>query len=328
MRKVLITGGAGFIGSAFVRLLLGASFADKSLKRKTERFSLLLVDKLTYAGDLKRISEVRRGFKFYKTDICDKRRIKTIFRKEKPDIVVHFAAETHVDRSINDASPFIETNIKGTQVIMDACRKYRVNKFIFVSTDEVYGEIKNGKFTEYSAIKANSPYAASKAAADLLVQSYIRTYKFPAVIIRPCNNYGPWQYPEKLIPVAIKSVLKGGKVPVYARGQNIREWLYVDDCAKGILKIMESGMIGEIYNLGSGIESKNINTVKLILQCLGVSKNSYKFVNDRPGHDLRYSLDSSKVGKELEWKSAVSLKEGINRTVGWYLQHKSWLLSK
>ena len=150
-----------------------------------------MVDKLTYAGDLKRISEVRRGFKFYKTDICDKRRIKTIFRKEKPDIVVHFAAETHVDRSINDASPFIETNIKGTQVIMDACRKYRVNKFIFVSTDEVYGEIKNGKFTESSAIKANSPYAASKAAADLLVQSYVRTYKFPAVIIRPCNNYGP-----------------------------------------------------------------------------------------------------------------------------------------
>jgi len=328
MRKVLITGGAGFIGSAFVRLLLGASFADKSLKRKTERFSLLLVDKLTYAGDLKRISEVRRGFKFYKTDICDKRRIKTIFRKEKPDIVVHFAAETHVDRSINDASPFIETNIKGTQVIMDACRKYRVNKFIFVSTDEVYGEIKNGKFTEYSAIKANSPYAASKAAADLLVQSYIRTYKFPAVIIRPCNNYGPWQYPEKLIPVAIKSVLKGGKVPVYARGQNIREWLYVDDCAKGILKIMESGMIGEIYNLGSGIESKNINTVKLILQCFGVSKNSYKFVKDRPGHDLRYSLDSLKAKKELGWRSAVSLKEGINRTVGWYLQHKSWLLSK
>lgn len=310
--RILVTGGAGFIGSAFVRLLAGdVPFA--------------IVDKLTYAGDLKRLDEVKGEFKFYKTDICSKKQIEAIFSKEKPDIVVHFAAESHVDRSINDASPFIETNIKGTQVLLDASRKFKVKKFIFISTDEVYGEIANGKFTEKSPIKPNSPYAASKAAADLLTQAYIRTYNFPAIIIRPCNNYGPWQFPEKLIPVAIASVLKGGKVPVYAKGQNVREWLYVDDCARGILKIMQKGKIGEIYNLGSGIESKNINTVKLILQYLGVSQSRYKFVKDRPGHDLRYSLDCSKIKKELIWRPQVSFKEGLRLTVNWYLQHKTWL---
>jgi dTDP-glucose 4,6-dehydratase len=320
--RFLVTGGAGFIGSAFVRLL------NKGLSPKGT--VPVVVDKLTYAGDLNRMKGLSpKGsvpkYKFYKTDICNKKQIETIFSKEKPDIVIHFAAESHVDRSINDASPFIETNIKGTQILLDASRKYNVKKFIFISTDEVYGEIKNGKFSESSPIKPNSPYAASKASADLLVQAYIRTYKFPAVIVRPCNNYGPWQFPEKLIPVAIATVLKGGKVPVYAKGQNVREWLYVDDCARGILKIMQQGKIGEIYNLGSGIESKNINTVKLILQYLGVSQSRYKFVKDRPGHDLRYSLDCSKLKKELIWRPQVSFKEGLRLTVNWYLQHKTWL---
>jgi len=308
-KKVIITGGAGFIGSAFVRLLTRESLYKGAVP--------IIVDKLTYAGDLNRI-KVAVPIKFYKTDICNKKQIELIFSKEKPDIVVHFAAESHVDRSIEDASPFIETNVKGTQVLLDASRKYNVKKFIFISTDEVYGEIKNGKFSEASPIKPNSPYAASKAAADLLAQAYIRTYNFPAIIIRPCNNYGPWQFPEKLVPVAIASILKGGKVPVYAKGQNVREWLYVDDCARGIMQIIKKGKIGEIYNLGSGIESKNLDTVKLILKYLGVSQTRFEFVKDRPGHDIRYSLNSSKLRKATGWKPRVSLKEGLRLTVNWY----------
>ncbi len=312
---ILITGGAGFIGSAFVRLLTRESLYKGAVP--------IIVDKLTYAGDLNRI-KVAVPIKFYKTDICNKKQIELIFSKEKPDIVVHFAAESHVDRSIEDASPFIETNVKGTQVLLDASRKYNVKKFIFISTDEVYGEIKNGKFSEASPIKPNSPYAASKAAADLLAQAYIRTYNFPAIIIRPCNNYGPWQFPEKLVPVAIASILKGGKVPVYAKGQNVREWLYVDDCARGIMQIIKKGKIGEIYNLGSGIESKNLDTVKLILKYLGVSQTRFEFVKDRPGHDIRYSLNSSKAKRGLGWRPQVSFKEGLRRTVNWYLQHNKW----
>ena len=229
--KILITGGAGFIGSAFVRLLL------KGLSPQGTVPSIIIIDKLTYAGDLKRLYQ-KGTVPFYKTDICNKSSIQSIFQKERPDIVVHFAAESHVDRSINDASPFIDTNIKGTQILLDASRKYKVSKFIHISTDEVYGEVSNGKFSENSSIKPNSPYAASKAAADLLVQSYIRTYKFPAIIIRPSNNYGPWQYPEKLMPLAILRILEGGKIPVCGKGLNVREWLYVDDCAQGIMTIM------------------------------------------------------------------------------------------
>jgi dTDP-glucose 4,6-dehydratase len=326
--KILVTGGAGFIGSAFLRVVFGfpTVIARRETRKQSHAGRVILVDKLTYAGDLKRLEKVRGRFKFYKTDICDKAGIQSIFQKEKPDIIVHFAAESHVDRSINDASPFIETNILGTQVLLDASRKFKIKKFIFISTDEVYGEIDNGRFTEKSPIRPSSPYAASKAAADLLVQSYIRTYNFPAIVIRPSNNYGPWQYPEKLIPMAIATLLRGGRVPLYARGENIREWLYVDDCAKGIMQIALRGRIGEIYNLGSGIESENIATVRLILKNLGVSQTRYKFVRDRPGHDIRYSLDSCKVKKELGWKPGVSLQAGIEYTVNWYLHNKSWLL--
>lgn len=321
--KILITGGAGFIGSAFVRLLV-QNQRGRFYFSKKNRTVPVLIDKLTYAGDLKRLEEAKGKFKFYRTDICSKIGVGSIFQKEQPDIVIHFAAESHVDRSINDASPFIETNIKGTQVLLDASRKYKVDKFIFISTDEVYGEIPRGKFTENSPIKPNSPYAASKAAADLLVQAYIRTYKLPAIIIRPCNNYGPWQYPEKLIPVAISSVLKGQKAPVYAKGENVREWLYVDDCARGIIQVMLKGKIGEVYNLGSACESKNIDTVKLLLKNLRVSQNRYEFVNDRLGHDIRYSLDSGKIKKALGWKPKVNFSEGIKLTVNWYLENKNW----
>jgi len=327
--KILITGGAGFIGSAFVRLL------SKGLSPQGTVPEIIVVDNLTYAGDLKRLEEIgKRGLSpkgtvpFYKTDICNKKHIERIFLKEKPDIVLHFAAESHVDRSINDATPFIETNIKGTQILIDAVRKYGVSKFIFISTDEVYGEIANGKFTENSPIKPNSPYAASKAAADLLVQSYVRTYNLPAVIIRPSNNYGPWQYPEKLIPLAILRILDGGKIPVYGKGQNVREWLYVDDCAQGILAIMNKGKTGQIYNLGSTCESKNIDTVELLLKTLGVSGKRFEFVRDRLGHDIRYSLNSGKVVREIGWKPKVKLEEGLRLTVAWSLKHQSWLKSK
>jgi len=322
IHKILITGGAGFIGSAFVRMI------SKRLSPKGTVFSVIVIDKLTYAGDLKRLGEVKNKFKFYKSDICNKKSIEAIFKKEKPDIVVHFAAESHVDRSINDASPFIETNIKGTQVLLDASRKYSIKKFIFISTDEVYGEIANGKFTESSQIKPNSPYAVSKAAADLLVQSYIRTYDFPGIIIRASNNYGPWQYPEKLIPLAILRILDSGKIPVYGKGLNVREWLYVDDCVRGILAIINKGKIGEIYNLGSTQESRNIDTIRLLLKTLGVSKDRFEFVKDRLGHDIRYSLDSRKLYKELGWVPKVKLPQGLKSTVDWSLKHQPWLKSK
>jgi len=333
--KILVTGGAGFIGSAFVRLILGDSRSNKwdrfyfsGVKSGKNRNGPILIDKLTYAGDLKRLEEVKGKFKFYKTDICNKTSVGSIFQKEKPDIVVHFAAESHVDRSIDDATPFIDTNIKGTQILLDASRKYKVSKFIFISTDEVYGEISNGKFNENSPIKPNSPYAASKAAADLLVQSYIRTYKFPAIIIRPSNNYGPWQYPEKLIPLAILKILNGGKVPVYGLGKNVREWLYVDDCARGIIAIMRKGKIGQTYNLGSACESKNIDTVKLLLKTLGVGQERFEFVSDRLGHDIRYSLDSRKITREIGWKPVVLFAQGLKLTVAWSLKHQAWYLTK
>ncbi|MBU0548504.1 MAG: dTDP-glucose 4,6-dehydratase [Candidatus Omnitrophica bacterium] len=320
--NILVTGGAGFIGSAFVRLL------SKGLSLKGTVPEIIIVDKLTYAGDLERLEEVKGRFKFYKTDICSKNGVGSIFAKEKPDIVVHFAAESHVDRSINDATPFVETNIKGTQVLLDASRKHNIKKFILISTDEVYGEIVNGRFNENSPIKPNSPYAASKAAADLLVQAYIRTNKFPAVIIRPSNNYGPWQYPEKLIPLAILRILGEGKVPVYGRGLNVREWLYVDDCARGIMTIMRKGKIGQTYNLGSACESKNIDTVKLLLKTLGVSQDRFEFVKDRLGHDIRYSLNSRKVTRDLGWKPSIKLAQGLKLTVDWSLKRQAWLKSK
>ena len=325
--KILITGGAGFIGSAFIRCVIAShEVANQS------RPNLVIVDKLTYAGDLKRLD--KRGqiplgsVPFYKTDICNKKAINKIFQKEKPDIVMHFAAESHVDRSIDDATPFIDTNVKGTQILLDASRKYKISKFIHISTDEVYGEIANGEFNENSPIKPNSPYAASKAAADLLVQAYIRTYKFPAIIIRPSNNYGPWQYPEKLIPLAILRILEGNKIPVYGKGLNVREWLYVDDCAQGVLTIMRKGKLGQIYNLGSSCESKNMDTIKLLLKTLGASQDRFEFVKDRLGHDIRYSLNSKKITKELGWKPSVKLAQGLKLTVDWSLKHQAWLKSK
>lgn len=308
--KVIVTGGAGFIGSEFVRRIVAL------------RYQPVVIDKLTYAGDLDRLESVKGSFKFYKADICDKGRMESIFKAEKAKYVVHFAAESHVDRSIIDASPFIDTNIKGTQVLLDTARKNGIEKFVHISTDEVYGEIKKGKFFENSPIRSNSPYAAAKAAADLLAQAYVRTYKFPACIARPCNNYGPWQYPEKLIPVITLNALKDRKVPVYGRGENVREWLYVADCAAAILLILKKGRRGEVYNVGSGQERRNIDTVRMILNVLRKPHQLIDFVQDRAGHDFRYSLSSQKIKKDLGWSPKVVFNEGLKKTVEWYLSSK------
>ena len=313
LSKILIAGGAGFIGSAFVRLL-----AKDCIRRG---LSLTVVDKLTYAGDLARLNDAKGKFRFYKADICDKPKIESIFSKEKIDIVVNFAAESHVDRSIKNASLFMDTNIKGVLNLLDASRRHKIKKFIQISSDEVYGGLKKGKLTEDSPLRPSSPYAASKAAADLLIKSYIRTYAFPAIIIRPSNNYGPWQYPEKLIPLAILKIINKQKVPVYADGKNIREWLYVEDCVRGIYRIMQKGRAGEIYNLGSGEEKKNIEVVKALLKIFKAGDKLIQFVKDRPGHDIRYRLDSRKTFEETGWKPKIKFTQGIRLTADWYMRH-------
>jgi dTDP-glucose 4,6-dehydratase len=318
-RSILVTGGAGFIGSAFMRLLV---------KEYEGNSNLILIDKLTYAGDLERLKEIEGSYLFYKTDICDKKAIDRIFSKHKPYSVFHFAAESHVDRSINDSSPFIETNIKGTQILLDASRKFNVGRFILISTDEIYGEIYNGKVTEDGLIRPGNPYSASKAAADLLTQAYIKTYNFPAIIIRPSNNYGPWQYPEKLVPLSIARIFNGENIKLYGNGVQIREWLYVDDCVQGILKIASKGLLGRRYNLGSGIESTNRDIARLLLNTLQVNPDRWEFIDDRPGHDVRYCLDSSKVTTELKWRPKINLEKGIKLTVNWALENRDWLISK
>jgi len=316
IHPILVTGGAGFIGSAFVRLAVKSGYP------------IIILDKLTYAGDLKRLKGVLGACKFYKADIADKAAVEKIFKKHKPQLVVNFAAETHVDRSIRDAAAFLKTNVIGTQILLDVSRKYGTKKFVHISTDEVYGEITKGEFTEGSAIKPNSPYAASKAAADLLINSYIRTYGFPAVIVRPCNNYGVWQYPEKLIPLSILKIFRGEDIPIYGNGRNVREWLYVDDCARGILSILLKGKTGEVYNIGSNEERQNLDTIRLLLNVLGVSLDRIEFVKDRLGHDIRYRLNCSKTVRETGWRPKVNLEEGLKKTVSWAKDNRGWLLSK
>jgi len=291
-------------------------------------YTPIVVDKLTYAGDLKRLEEVKGRYIYHRVDICSKKKLEPVFNQYNPAIVVNFAAETHVDRSIQDASPFIETNVKGVHVLLDLSRKYKVKRIIHISTDEIYGEIDKGKFSEDSRLCPNSPYAASKAATDLLIKSYIRTYKFPAIIVRPSNNYGPWQYPEKLIPLAVSKILKNESVPVYGKGINVREWLYVADCAEGIFVVMKKGVTGEIYNIGSGDEQKNIYVVKRILEITNKPEKLIRFVKDRLGHDTRYSLDSSKINKELGWKRRTCFSKGLRKTVEWCILHEKWVFNK
>jgi len=317
MKRILVTGGAGFIGSEFVR---------QAVRRG---FDVINVDKLTYSGDLERLKEVEDKVKFYKSDIINREFIEYIFKTEKPDIVVHWAAESHVDRSILDASPFVETNVKGTQVLLDVARESGVALFINIATDEVYGELgENGQFFEDTPLNPNSPYSVSKASADMLGRAYYRTYGLPVITVRPSNNYGPWQYPEKLIPVVIIKALNEEPIPVYGKGENVREWLYVSDCANAVFEIIQKGKVGEVYNVGSGEERKNIDVVKSILSILGKPESLIEFVKDRPGHDFRYSLNTEKIEREIGWKAKVKFEEGIEKTVRWYLDNLDWVMRK
>ena len=317
MRKLLITGGAGFIGSEFVR---------QGIKRG---YTIAVVDKLSYAGDIARLKEVERNITFHKLDVTDRKSLEDVFKKEKPDAVVHWAAESHVDRSIADASPFLDTNIKGTQILLDISIKHGINKFINISTDEVYGDLgEDGQFFETTPLNPSSPYSVSKAAADMFGRAYHRTYGLPVITVRPSNNYGPWQYPEKLIPVIIMKALNNEKVPVYAKGENVREWLFVSDCAEAVFEILEKGQTGEIYNVGSGEEKRNIEVVKTILQILDKPEDLIEFVKDRPGHDFRYSLNSHKINEQIGWKIKVHFPEGIKKTVTWYRDNIEWVKSK
>ena len=315
--KVIITGGAGFIGSEFAR---------QAVKNGLD---VAIMDKLTYAGDLERLKEIDGRFTFYKADITNREFIEHIFKNERPDVVVHFAAESHVDRSILNATPFIETNIKGTQTLLDIAKDTRVKLFMNIATDEVYGELGNtGKFYENTPLNPNSPYSVSKASADMLGRAYFRTFGLPVITLRPSNNYGPWQYPEKLIPVVILKALNNEKIPVYGRGENIREWLYVSDCAEAILLIVKKGKPGEIYNIGSGFEKRNIDVVRTILRILNKPESLISFVKDRPGHDFRYSLNTEKIQKEIGWKAKTSFEQGIEKTVKWYLDNLDWVSRK
>lgn len=315
--KLLITGGAGFIGSEFVRQAV-----EKGLNP-------VVVDKLTYAGDLERLKSVENKIKFYRADITNREFIEYIFKFEKPDVVVHWAAESHVDRSILDASPFIDTNVKGTQVLLDVSKEIGVKKFINIATDEVYGELgEEGQFYEDTPLIPNSPYSVSKASADMLGRAYYKTYGLPVITVRPSNNYGWWQYPEKLIPVVILKAINDEPIPVYGTGKNIREWLFVSDCAEAVFKIMEKGKEGDIYNVGSGQERRNIEVVKAILSILNKPESLIEFVKDRPGHDYRYSLNTQKIERELGWKAKVTFEEGIEKTVRWYLDNMDWVERK
>ncbi len=315
--KLLVTGGAGFIGSEFVRQAV-----DKG-------YETVVVDNLSYAGDMERLKDVENKIKFYQSDIQNEEFIRHIFKTEKPDVVVHWAAESHVDRSILDATPFINTNVRGTQVLLDAAKNSNIKKFINIATDEVYGDLdETGQFYEDTPLNPSSPYSASKASADMLGRAYQRTFGLPVITVRPSNNYGWWQYPEKLIPVVILKALNNEPVPVYGKGLNIREWLFVSDCADAVFEIIEKGQEGEIYNVGSGEERRNIEVVKAILNILGKSEDLIEYVKDRPGHDYRYSLNVDKIKNELGWEAKVKFEEGIQKTVDWYLNNMDWVERK
>lgn len=316
MKTILVTGGAGFIGSEFVR-------------QGAEDYNIIVVDSLSYAGDFKRIALVEDKIKFFNNNICNREHLENIFKEEKPDYIVHWAAETHVDRSILNPTIFIDVNIKGTQNLLDLARKYNIQKFINISTDEVYGELgEKGQFSETTPLNPNSPYSVSKAASDMLGRAYFRTYGLPVITVRPSNNYGPWQYPEKLIPVVIFKAINNEKIPVYGTGQNVREWMHISDCVRGVFEIIKKGKEGEIYNIGSNEEKSNIEVVEKILNLLNKPKTLIDFVKDRPGHDFRYSLDITKIKNKVGWKPKISFEEGIKDTIAWYLNNIEWLKSK
>ena len=318
--KVLVTGGAGFIGSNFVYHMLN----------KYKDYKIICVDCLTYAGNLSTLEGALKNpqFVFYKTDICDRSAIYEIFENETPDIVVNFAAESHVDRSIENPEVFLKTNILGTQVLMDACRKYGIKRYHQVSTDEVYGDLPLDRpdlfFTESTPIHTSSPYSSSKASADLLVLAYYRTYGLPVSISRCSNNYGPYHFPEKLIPLMIANALNDKKLPVYGKGENVRDWLYVEDHCKAIDLIIHNGRVGEVYNVGGHNEMANIDIVKLICKKLNKPESLITYVADRKGHDMRYAIDPTKIHTELGWLPETKFADGIDKTIEWYLNNRDW----
>lgn len=318
--NVLITGGAGFIGSNFVFHML----------KKYPEYHIICADKLTYAGNLSTLESVMDNpkFRFAQVDICDRTAISQLFEEEKFDIVVNFAAESHVDRSINNPGIFLETNIMGPTVLMDACLKYGIQRYHQVSTDEVYGDLPLDRpdllFTERTPLHPSSPYSSSKAAADLLVLSYFRTYGLPVTISRCSNNYGAYQFPEKLIPLMIVNALHDKPLPVYGNGQNVRDWLYVEDHCKAIDLVIHKGREGEVYNIGGHNEMANIDIVKLICKELGKSEDLIDYVADRKGHDLRYAIDPTKIYTELGWLPETKFSNGIEKTIQWYLDNHQW----
>ncbi len=313
--KILVTGGCGFIGSNFIRHILS----------KYPDYRIVNLDALTYAGNPENLKDLpaRGGYTFAKGKIEDAALIKNLVRDA--DCVVHFAAESHVDRSIVDAGPFLFTNVIGTHMMLSASREASIKRFIHISTDEVYGALGDkGKFTEETALKPNSPYAASKASGDMLVRACYETYRMPVIIVRPSNNYGPYQFPEKLIPLMITNLMSDIAVPVYGEGLNVRDWLFVEDNCRAIDLILHEGKIGETYNVGGNSEMRNIDIVRNVLRIMGKDESLITFVKDRPGHDYRYALDISKIGRELGWKPSVSIDEGLQRTVKWYKDNEWW----
>ena len=317
---ILVTGGAGFIGTNFVYYQLQHHSEDR----------VVCLDALTYAGNLENLTEALKNprFCFVKGDIADREAVNALFEEEKPDIVVNFAAESHVDRSITQPELFLRTNIMGTQVLMDACRKYGVQRYHQVSTDEVYGDLPLDRpdlfFTEDTPIHTSSPYSASKASADLLVLAYFRTFHLPVSITRCSNNYGPYHFPEKLIPLMITRALNDQSLPVYGKGENVRDWLYVEDHCAAIDLVMRKGREGEVYNVGGHNERTNLDVVKTVLRELGKPESLITFVTDRPGHDRRYAIDPSKIHAELGWLPRTKFDDGIHQTVQWYLDNRQW----
>lgn len=317
---IIVTGGAGFIGSNFVFHMLQAH----------PDYRIVCLDKLTYAGNLSTLESVLQqdNFRFVKADICDRQAVDKLFQEEKPDIVVNFAAESHVDRSIENPGIFLETNIMGTAVLMDACRKYGIQRYHQVSTDEVYGDLPLDRpdlfFTEETPLHTSSPYSSSKASADLLVMAYYRTYGLPVTISRCSNNYGPYHFPEKLIPLMIANALSDKPLPVYGNGENVRDWLYVEDHCRAIDLIIHNGKVGEVYNVGGHNEKRNIDIVRIICQELGKPESLIVHVEDRKGHDRRYAIDPAKIHRELGWLPETKFEDGIKKTIKWYLEHKKW----
>lgn len=318
--KILVTGGAGFIGSNFIF----------HMREKHPAYELVCLDKLTYAGNLETLAPVmdEPNFRFIRADIADREAVYGIFAVEQPDVVVNFAAESHVDRSIEDPGIFVRTNVMGTQTLLDASREYGVARYHQVSTDEVYGDLPLDRpelyFTERTPLRASSPYSASKASADLLCGAYHRTYGLPVTISRCSNNYGPYQFPEKLIPLTIAKALADEPLPVYGAGVNVRDWLYVEDHCAAIALILEKGRAGQVYNVGGHNEMRNIDIVRLICAALGKPESLIVHVPDRKGHDLRYAIDPAFIHSELGWLPRTKFQEGIRRTIEWYLDHRSW----